>query len=314
MLGKIVVPLDGSGLSEKALPYAIVLATEFKSELLLLRVVEDSEFVSSNEARAYLEGLEKFLTGHGLPDHQPPYSLRLLVANGNAWEQITEAVRDFKADLIVMSTHGRTGLSRLFGGSVAAKVLHDAPSLVLLVRPKDDKATDLSETFREVSPEFIRKPVLVPLDGSSLSEVALKPALQLAEASGAPLKLIEVLPPVEELAVESAPITVGGYFPRGLSSQELKEEALDYLLTIETERLPANLHIDTHVVQGQPAPEIVKHSREIGAGLIVMASHARTGLGRTIMGSVTEDVIRHADCPVMVINRHTGHLEEIKHS
>ncbi|NWJ46679.1 MAG: universal stress protein [Chloroflexi bacterium] len=312
MFTKIIVPLDGSTLSEKALPLAVLLAAEFKTELLLLRVVEDGEYGSSNEARHYLENLEKFLNGQGLPDHQPPYQVRLLVANGSPVEQIVETVQDYKADLIVMSTHGRSGLGRLFSGNVASKVLHEVICPVLLIHPKHEEPTDLSEAFRLITSEIFKKPVLVPLDGSSLAEVALKPALLMAEIYNAPLHLIEVLPPLEELAVESAPLTVGGYFPRGLTSQELKEEALDYLLTVETDRLPPTHHIETHVVQGQPAPEIIRHAHTVNAGLIVMASHTRTGIGRTILGSVTEEVLRKSEVPVLIINRHAGHLEEIK--
>ena len=310
MFKKIVVPLDGSSLSERALPYAVILATEFKSELLLLQVIDENENSSAVTAQGYLKNLQSFLTGQGLPDHQPPYSVRLLLANGDPAEQIIETIKEYQANIVIMSTHGRTGLSRVFSGSITRNIMQEVTVPLMLVHPMDNTKTELAEIFRNVSPDLLRKHIIVPLDGSPLAETALATAVALAEVTNSPIDLIDVLPSPEDLLVEYG-AGPSGYIPQETNLQAIKEEALDYLLVVETERLPASLHVNTHIVSGKPGSEIVRHAKERDAGLIILASHTRKGVGRAVLGSVAEEILQLSGIPVIIINRKVGHISEI---
>lgn len=150
---KILVPLDGSGLAEKALPQAAALATRSKGEVWLLQSVEFPEYwgeeyagmhalpsmLSTEEqeeaARAYLLPTAEGLTEQGIP-------VQIVVTTGHAASAISDVVADNDIDLIVMSTHGRTGLSRWVFGSVAEKVFRLAECPVLLIRAHGDEAPD----------------------------------------------------------------------------------------------------------------------------------------------------------------------------
>ena len=134
-LRKILVPIDFSDCSKKALNYAIPFATQFGAELILLHVLEpypaapemmpyDAE--SIEHSRLEMEALRKELGEVG------PCST--VVRKGPPSTEITNAARDLDADLIIISTHGRKGLSRMFLGSTAERVVRSAPCPVLIVR------------------------------------------------------------------------------------------------------------------------------------------------------------------------------------
>jgi len=143
MLKKILLPLDGSKLSEKALPYAEALARKFEAELVLVHVLEPMHLVadyssmayynqdvwqSEAEMKIYLNGVRGELREHHLP------AQTILAKGGPVAETIIDLAYEKGADLIVMSTHGRSGLSRWVHGSIATKVLQHAPCPIFLVR------------------------------------------------------------------------------------------------------------------------------------------------------------------------------------
>ena len=149
MFKRILVPLDGSKLAEKALPYAEALAQKFEAELVLVRVLQllpevipalpyasvtfhEQTAQVRQEATTYLNGVATQVRKAGV------LPLRRVVLDAHAIANaITELAGKESVDLIVMSTHGRSGLSRLVFGSVAGQVLHDAPCPVFLVKAKE---------------------------------------------------------------------------------------------------------------------------------------------------------------------------------
>lgn len=144
MINKILVPLDGSKLAEKALPHAEELAHRFEAELILIRVAEPgprvtSDGLSSNkleneqlldEASLYLNSVKGELREHHLP------AQTIVAQNRGVAETIIQKAYEKACDLIVMSTHGRSGVGQWIFGSVANKILQDAPCPVYLVRAK----------------------------------------------------------------------------------------------------------------------------------------------------------------------------------
>jgi len=147
MYSKILVPLDGSTRAETILPHALSLATKYRAKLLLLQVVEpvvamvtpydmvpyvDNEAAERQlqEARGYLASKEGEVRGQGI-------EVKTIVESGPVVTAILDVAEREKADLIAMASHGRTGLSRVFYGSVAAGILHKADRPLLLIRASD---------------------------------------------------------------------------------------------------------------------------------------------------------------------------------
>lgn len=328
MLKRILIPLDGSPLAERILPYTVLLAAHFKSELVLLRIVEGSH-PATDAATAYLEQLREALLGHWQPANPLPGSVRLLVARcepelsrlaadeelpyhvstlivcGDAPRQIVQAARHTGADLIAMSTHGRSGLERVLNRSVTARVLHETSLPVLLVhfRPEDEKP-GLSEAFRQVPPNLLHRRVIVPLDGGKLAEIALPLARRAALEGNLSLVLLQVLPGPDQLLVVPYPTLPGYLPPQRVDEEELRRDAEGYLATVRAEQLAHVPQVSTHITQGEVAAQIVRYAQYNQAGLIIMASHTRSGFNRAALGSVTEGVVRLSHgLPVLVVNR-----------
>ncbi|MCI0396081.1 MAG: universal stress protein [Chloroflexi bacterium] len=146
MFEKILVPLDGSELSESALPPALAIARPVKGTVILLRVPvyekvllpapegmglllpDQSMNLARHQAREYLEGIRQ-------TNAHPDVVLRTRVVEGDEASVIVDTAAQEAADLIVMSTHGRTGLRRWVYGSVCEKVMHNTAASMLIVRP-----------------------------------------------------------------------------------------------------------------------------------------------------------------------------------
>ncbi len=146
MIKKILVPLDGSKLAEKALPYAEALAEKLGAELILTWVLHPLIVMSDYGASSYetIISLEKneatqYLTTTQIELQKQHLPVRINILEGHAADKIIELACQERVDLIVMSTHGRSGLSRWVHGSVATKVLQHAPCPVFLVRAKESE-------------------------------------------------------------------------------------------------------------------------------------------------------------------------------
>jgi nucleotide-binding universal stress UspA family protein len=156
-LGKILVPLDGSALAESAIPKAVELAREAPAaSVMLLRAAEapiltgdpiEAQIAAVREAEDYLDAVTARLKEDGLDD------VTTSVWYGPPAPAIVEAAHVAKADLIVMSTHGRSGLGRLLMGSVAESVLRGTRVPILLLRPSgapiDTSIAEFARTARE---------------------------------------------------------------------------------------------------------------------------------------------------------------------
>ncbi|HEX2912320.1 MAG TPA: universal stress protein [Chloroflexia bacterium] len=311
MITKIAVPLDGSPLAEKALPYAIRLAHLLKASLALVRVAGDSSPKSAygeeaTEARLYLEQLRGELIRPGAEVPLPTTRVEARVLFGKPATEIAELGNAGKADLIVMTTHGRSGIPRLLLGSVAEGVIHHATVPVVLYRPSEMQ----SEAVTGAEPVSLgrrRSPVLLPLDGTQEAETGLSAAIELARQSGANLHLLRVIfePPAVMTTDMATGYLYGGY-NEVVDLNELHQAAETYLAEL-VERINTgeeDLKCVAVVRAGNPSDVIVAYAREIGAGLVVMPTHARAGLGRVLLGSVAENVVRQSNLPVMMIRIH----------
>ena len=198
--------------------------------------------------------------------------------------QICEAAMKYGADLIVLGTHGRTGLDHILLGSTAERVLTMAPCPVLTVRaPKG------AEGRHHKAPITFEK-VLVPVDFSDCSLDALEYGIQMAKNFGATLSLLHVLEPV---AYDD---------PHTLVQQDRLKSKLDsqfkpYVDAIQS----AGISVRQEIRGGVPAETIFDWAGDKDCDLIVMGTHGRRGISHVMRGSVAEDVLRRAPCPVLAV-------------
>jgi nucleotide-binding universal stress UspA family protein len=240
-----------------------------------------AHFEVQEVAQAYLGRIATELRSAG-------HSVEYQVLSGSSAEAILSYARDRQADLIVMSTHGRSGIGRWVFGSVADKVLRGAHIPVFLVRASANNAPAEVTAYQRI---------LVPLDGSPLAEQALPHAEKIARAFHGEIVVLRVptIPP--SLTFGPDP---GVLLPTLLN--EAYDEADAYLDNV-VRRLHAH-GIVAHKVPMDPGPvaeAILDYARDADIDLIVMSTHGRSGIGRWVYGSVADRVLRGAEVPVLLI-------------
>ena len=278
---RILLPLDGSRLSEAVVPLAEALARDYEAELLLVRAVDlegspDIETAAQVAAREYLTGVAASLAARGLA------GVRWRVWFGEADQVIANAAVQEGATLVTMSTHGRSGLDRLRFGSIAESVVRKTPVPVVLIRGE--------VTWR---PGALGR-ILVPLDGSGRSEAVLPVVTRLAGPFDLVVDLLHAVEPPPVVSLAEAPAALGE--DTGLRTTEAEA----YLRRVAEPLEARGLRV-SRVVEAGPALEAVcRRSTETGAGLIAMSTHGRTGLGRVFLGSVAESILRAVSVPVLL--------------
>jgi nucleotide-binding universal stress UspA family protein len=286
MYQTILVPLDGSPLAERALTTANGLASAVASRIILLRVLPDhrtkTEFGTSPDAVTRPE-IESYLAQTARRLTAP--AVETVVAGGDPAEAILAQVAARGVDLIVMSTHGRSGIGRWIFGSVADEVMRHASVPILLV-----SATCPEKEWPKGRPPRI----LVTLDYSALAESVLAAAMDLAKISHGELILLSVTP----LMVAS-----NGYGQVYLP-YDVDQDLVDrrnYLEQTAASLRAAGFTVTTRVEFGYPNMLIVDVARQEDADLIAMATHGSGGMTRLVMGSVAAGVIQRATAPVLVV-------------
>ena len=289
---KLLVPLDGSPVSETILPYARSFAKSLKVPVELLHVIDPNVFkllestpTQRDEAEAetrkssvaYLQGRAE--TFSSIPDCE------CLVMVGDPAKVIIDRATNSGA-MIAMASHGRSGPQRWLLGSVAHKVASAASNPLLLVR-----ATERTQTEGDAD----LKSVFVPLDGSKLAETALPHAAELAKELLIELIVLRVYDLSEHRR----------YLPRPRVNQiaeELKREAKDYVESI-IRRLEAQglEELSYQLLEGNPAVEILGIAQRTPNSLVAITTRGRTGSKRWLLGSVTEHVTGHARGPILII-------------
>lgn len=282
-LATLLVPLDGSALAERALPLAESLAQVHGATLVLVRAAEahvppgvdpsDQQLAEVQEGQAYLDRVVSRLT-------LPAERVELAVPYGKSAEAILLEIQLHHADLVVMSTHGRGGLSRLVLGSVAAAVLESSPVPLLLLKGEGAEPSSMGHA-------------VIGLDGSPLAQAILPAARALMDPGRAGVTLVRVLEP--------APARISGSGEGGAKPSDAEiVGAMDELAASRAELEQAGIKVQTQVSRGRPAPVLLEVARDRHADFIAIATHGTSGLGRLLMGSVAEEVIRTANVPVLV--------------
>lgn len=302
----ILVPLDGSELAAKALAPAAQIATAMAQgagpesqpvRLVLLRVVSPMALLAADPilydemVRMSVDEAQAYLNTAALTLGDVPGEVERVAVSGSPADAIVQYAEEHGVDLIVMSTHGRTGSSRWVYGSVAEKVMHHAPCATAIIRAHVSVGM------------FQNKKILVPLDGSDLAERALQPALALAEAVQANVLLLRMVAGREPLPEAMTP--VGDQVEAALSAAGSVEqtEAEDYLQRVHREHDNGRLAVDVQATSGDIADAIVSYADAHEIDLIIMSSHGRSGIGRWLHGSVAEKVLRGANCATLIVRQ-----------
>ncbi|MES2524837.1 MAG: universal stress protein [Gemmatimonadota bacterium] len=296
MYRNILVPFDGSAVSAAALPVAAALAKRASAAVHLAFVHDPSAYIPFTAAKTGFPAFDpESVTADRRRDQQTldeavgtlarqGVNVRCALLEGTVIETLLEHASVSQADLIVMSTHGRSGFERLRVGSVASALVTRATQPVLLVR----------ET-RDGHPGLPPGPLLVPLDGSEFAEQVLPHAQQLAAAADMRIALTGVSVPRD---LSMAPF--GAAMLLADDSDTKAEEAAreGYL-----ERIAGSLPADTttHAVTDMAVAQgILDEASRIGAGAIAMATHGRGGFKRLMLGSVADELLRKSTLPMLV--------------
>ena len=296
MLQNILVPLDGSPLAEAALPFATAVGARAGASLTLVRAAMYRTLfsdVAAEQVRVIRSG-EDYLarTAAALTTKGVPVSTRVPLG-GSPAEWIVEESQAVDVDLIVMATHEREGADRWLHGSVAEHVVHGSTVPVMLVRGTAN--AQLAQRFEVHEPTLV-----VPLDGSEFADAALPVASELANATGARLVLVAVVPKAGQFVAEGDAIITCP----GAEHARLEAEAWAYLHA-RAERIRGVAGVDAVVRYGAVAAEISAAAEQYAAAAVVMTTHGRTGRVRSMFGSVAGGVLHGTSVPVVVI-RPTG--------
>ena len=286
-----VVPLDGSATAEVVLPWAIVMAKALRLRLVLLQLVPDAwpggdapAEAALRPARHYLDGVAASLgdAADGIDIETQAQPVGDDLAAG-----IIGAAGSLDADVIVLATHGRSGVKRWVLGSVAETVVRTAASPVMVIRANAEAPTPETPAIRRI---------LLALDGSPTAESALPQAMRLARACNATLDLLQVAPWAWSAVAGSTEVVM---IPEGVE-EAVAESAEAYLQGVQA-RLSTEVRTEHHVRRGDPTSGILDHLVATGADIVVMSTHGRTGLTRWVLGSVAQRVLHTSERPVLLI-------------
>lgn len=299
MYERILVPIDGSPFSEQALPLALELAGRTGARLLVAQVhvrpgalgyvdggtpYFDSAW-DENLRQREQERLDRLLRAA----REKGVSIETTLLDGPIAETLQEYAARSAVDLIVMATHARGGLGRVWMGSLADLLVRHTGLPVLGVRPAAAPGVG-------GAPDLGR--VLVPLDGSVVSERVFDAAVDLAKAVHGSCTLLRVISPAYLLGAPPSPA-----LQRDEGSLELERSAAAaYLEAVAVPMRSLLPEVETAVVvHRHPAEAILSYAAARGMGLIAMATHGRGGLRRLALGSVAEKVLRSAATPVLLV-------------
>jgi nucleotide-binding universal stress UspA family protein len=273
MLHRILFPTDGSACAEHALAHAVELVRLHGAELHVLHVRHPA-----HERGTFDDGV----LAVPLQDLGGVSVVPAEVRASTPTLGILDYAQNSGMDLIVMGTHGRTGFDRFLLGSVAEDVVRLADCPVLTVRAD---AGPLSEV----------RSVLAPVDFSPSSWLAVAYARHLAALFGARLDLLHVVETLPSYGLGDVPSS----FPP--PSPEVTAEGREALLDLAREAGGPPVEVEAHVVAGHPTIGVLEAAGWLLPGLIVLPTHGRSGLKRLVLGSVAEQVVRRARCPVLVV-------------
>lgn len=304
MYKKMLVPLDGSKLAEVVIPYVKEIAERLGLDLLLLHVCTPQEREFSHMRESYIHSVAQAIGSQveqvqQRPDIRPgakPVNVRSELTIGYPAEEILRHAEQKNIDLIVMATHGRSGIKDWLFGSVADKVLRGSKIPVCLIRAKTD-----GETSGE---QWLMRTILVPLDGSQLAERVLPHLQNIAKVHGdITVSLLRVVPPLRLYA----------YAEEKLSPQErqrwerdAQDNARQYLQKIAKRLKKDGIRVKCKVIYGDTVMQLVDYANKKKVDLLVISTHGRSGVLQWVWGGVTDKILQLVSCPILLVRPGTS--------
>jgi nucleotide-binding universal stress UspA family protein len=270
----IVVPLDGSKLAEIALPYAEELGARTGNDIFLLTVLEypDESF------REYLQKITD-ITKHHIKKYllmpgSKEVEISSIILDGNPAETIVNFTREWNQNLIIMATHGRSGIGRWAVGSVADKVVRTSINTpVMLIRGKKARP--------DIRQKRLLRKTLVPLDGSLQSQAVIPHASRFAKKLEMDLVLFQAMQ----------------------KNNENQNDVESYLTTQCSELERQGINASYQVRFGSPAEEIINFGDELAVDLVAMSTRGKSGLAPWILGSVAQKILLGGNTPLLLVRQ-----------
>ena len=293
MFKNILVPLDGSRLSEASLQPAAALALKLHSSVMLLHVIEqdapaevhkEHHLTDAEEARKYLDEV----AARAFPrDVKVETHVHSAPVSDVANSIVEHAAREFEPDLIVTCTHGRSGMRDVLFGSIAQQVVSQGNTPLLLIKPH--------------SRIFKLEVILAPLDPDSMHDDSLPLTEWLGSTFGARLVLLSVVPTYSTLTGEQK--ATSSLMPATTQAMlDMREESARAHLNSHIETMHSHgINATAEVARGDPAPTIDKTGIQFSADMIVLSTHRRAGVGAFWARSVAPHVAQHTKIPLLLI-------------
>lgn len=296
---QILFPTDFSQYANHAFAYAVALAKKRGGTIHMVNVLDVNLFTLGSGHGVWLAGSDMERVEQSMREHaeerlehlshqaeQHGVVAKQHIVKGAPAAAISQQAVILGCGLIVLATHGRSGVDRIVFGSTAERVMRESPIPVLAIKHPEHEFVERPEL------EVGLKRVLFPTDFSPYSEKGLPYAVHLAKEFGATLVVLHV---------NDLPLVIPEYLPELSTSptQDLEEygrESLARLASTITE-----VPVESTQVTGRPHVEIAKVVEEQSIDLVVMPTHGRTGVSHLLLGSVAEKVIRAAKCPVLTV-------------
>jgi nucleotide-binding universal stress UspA family protein len=309
MFKKILLPLDGSELAERAVPYAEDLASHFGSEITLINVRTPNEDPEKPEYRSYISKMATTIEqdvkkSPALPPGEQVKVKSIITGTAggrNAAEEILDYSAKEKIELIVMATHGRTGIKRWVLGDTANKVASAPNCPVLLIRANAESPKKL----------HLNK-ILVPLDGSKESEAVLPYIEALAEKVKSGISLLTITELLYN--VIASPMAAGYYGGEGIVRIPYTDEEMKpfvavsekYIKNVSGKLTGKGIKTSYEVRVGSAGVEIIEVEGKMHPDMVVMSTHGHSGFGRFDHGSIADKVLHAGITPLLLVRPPKG--------
>lgn len=301
MFDPILVPLDGSQLAECVLPQVVAIARSFDAEITLLRMLEKSQAgasaqlfdllnwqIKKTQATLYLEKTKARLQESGI-------RTQTAVLEGLVAEGITEYAQSCGAKLIILSSHGLSGLTQWGISSTTQKIILSAPTSVLIIRAHqcEPPSGELSET-----PVYQR--ILAPLDGSQRAENVLPIIKQLAHYHRSQIHLVQVVQTPE--MARQMPLAREDIDLSNRVVARNREEARHYLEQVKSRSYLDGISVQTHLITGDnAAAELHQVVEQEHIDMVTLSAHGYSGNQQWPYGSMVNNFIMYSKVPLLIV-------------
>ncbi|TKX85053.1 universal stress protein [Halorubrum sp. SS5] len=281
MFDRICVPTDGSDAATAAFDHVLAIAADHGATVHVLHVADTTRDSVTRIGRDVVDVLEtegeSIVEAAAARAGERGVDAETAVEQGGVPETVVDYADRTDADLVAMSTRGRQGVERLVG-STTERVVRRSPVPVLALRPGDEAVP------------YPYEDVLVPTDGSPTATAALDRAIPIAERAGATVHVLSV--------VDTGGIGVGDHVEVDVLSEYADDAVAAGVERVEAAGLEA---VGAVEVASSPARGILSYVDDSGVDLVAMGTHGRTGVGRSLLGSVAERTLRSAPVPVLTV-------------